>query len=231
MIVWLSSFPRSGNTMFRNLLFHLYGVRSYSLYDESLKDGRDGKGVADASMFANGIPEFVATDAEWHFVKTHEGPIDEAPAICLVRDGRDAFVSYAHFCRAYLSEAAQKSFEQVLRELIESKTPFNSWTAFLTAWSNRSPFARTIWVRYEDLVQEPSLVVERCLNQLEFDLPKVGEAIPDFADMQRRWPKFYRKGRVGSWRDEMPEELQRLFLKHHGAMMERFGYLDENPAD
>ena len=32
-----------------------------------------------------------------YFVKTHELPSDDSPAILLVRDGRDAMVSFAHY--------------------------------------------------------------------------------------------------------------------------------------
>jgi hypothetical protein len=39
MIVWLASFPRSGNTMLRILLHRFYGRLSYSLYEEGAVDG------------------------------------------------------------------------------------------------------------------------------------------------------------------------------------------------
>ena len=31
-MIWLASFPRSGNTFFRNVMFELYGLESYDYY-------------------------------------------------------------------------------------------------------------------------------------------------------------------------------------------------------
>jgi len=54
-----------------------------------------------------------------HFVKTHrqrDADVDESdPAICLVRDGRDAVVSWARL----LSEADPGRFEPQMRALID----------------------------------------------------------------------------------------------------------------
>ena len=34
MVVWLASYPRSGNTFLRIVLHRLYGVPTYSVYDD-----------------------------------------------------------------------------------------------------------------------------------------------------------------------------------------------------
>ncbi len=43
---------------------------------------------------------------------------------------------------------------------------------------------------------------------------------------------FFRRGRVGSWHDELAPDLVRKLIDTHGDMMRRFGYLDEkgNPT-
>jgi hypothetical protein len=232
MIVWLASFPRSGNTMFRMLLQELYGVRSHSVYDESpaaVPDPDTLLGVA-GSMRLAGLPQGLADDDGIHFVKTHEGPTDSSPAVCLVRDGRDALVSYAHFQRSFIPAHTGRPFETVLRELITSRHVFHSWSENVASWCRRSSAAPNAWVRYEDMVKDPLTTVARCLHQLRIELPKVGETIRDFAELQQRWPKFFRKGKTGAWREEMPDELHRLFWQHHGSMMERFGYLEDRPS-
>ena len=35
-IIWLASYPRSGNTLLRTVLWHCFGLRSASLYPEDL---------------------------------------------------------------------------------------------------------------------------------------------------------------------------------------------------
>jgi hypothetical protein len=49
-------------------------------------------------------------------------------------------------------------------------------------------------------------------------------ALPDFPALQARWPEFFRKGRVGSWREEMSPALHELFWARHAEAMLRFGY-------
>jgi hypothetical protein len=233
MIVWLASFPRSGNTMFRMLLHRLYGIRSYSLYDESFREGHPLGAEFPreiGSMQQDGVPEGLDRDGAVHFVKTHGPPTDAAPAVCLVRDGRDAVVSYAHFRRSFEPSMKQRPFEQVLRELIVTENIFHSWSKHTKAWVQRATTAPAVWAGYETLVQTPVATVARCLRQLDVDLKPVSGSVPDFAELQRRWPTFFRKGGTGGWRDEMPEELHRLFWQHHGTLMERFGYLDGRPA-
>lgn len=39
--------------------------------------------------------------------------------------------------------------------------------------------------------------------------------VPDFEDLHSKWPSFFRKGKRGSWVDEMPDDLHWLFWDHH----------------
>lgn len=42
MIVWLASYPRSGNTFLRVLFRHVFGIETYSVYNDLLDIGSDG---------------------------------------------------------------------------------------------------------------------------------------------------------------------------------------------
>ncbi len=77
-------------------------------------------------------------DAEIHFVKTHQLPGDNSPAIYLVRDGRDACVSYAHYRvdfegnlswveRQRARVCRRWQFNSALRDVIEGNTPYGAW--------------------------------------------------------------------------------------------------------
>lgn len=46
MIVWLASYPRSGNTYLRMLLHQLHGLKTYSVYDDPLLELLDGSAEA-----------------------------------------------------------------------------------------------------------------------------------------------------------------------------------------
>lgn len=118
MIVWLAAYPRSGNTFLRVVLHRLYGVPTYSVYeDDDPVAQRVGPALvgyrprqADRQLIADG--------PEVHLVKTHKRRrAGGHPVIYLVRDGRDAVVSAARL-RAATEPAADEGrsrFERLLR--------------------------------------------------------------------------------------------------------------------
>lgn len=104
MIVWLASFPRSGNTFFRIALHRLYQVPTYVVYDVDGVAEQIGTDLMDARDRPGTLDEMRASP-EVHFVKTHRQRDDPSVAeadraICLVRDGRDCVVSWARLWTA-----------------------------------------------------------------------------------------------------------------------------------
>src|SRR5262245_61488963 len=96
MIVWLASYPRSGNTFLRAALHGLYGCQSIDRYtanrplSSQVPYGFSMRLPKDTSL------EELAKSNSLYAVKTHDLPSSDChPAIYLVRDGRDALVSYA----------------------------------------------------------------------------------------------------------------------------------------
>src|SRR5690348_16713218 len=91
MITWLASYPRSGNTLLRAILREMFGVQSYSLYDDKNDFGNKPEVAEAVGHVSHGrTPEefyrFAADSSEMYFVKTHEAPRDDSPAIYVVRD-------------------------------------------------------------------------------------------------------------------------------------------------
>lgn len=229
MIVWVSSFPRSGNTFLRIVLKRLYAVRSSVVYDVdgvAERLGRDLVGFAERPATIEAMRE----SDEVHFVKTHrqrDQQVDEADrAICLVRDGRDALVSWARM----VSEADSSRFETELRAMItrRDKVGTGSWGRNILSWLRPSVPHRTL-LRYEDVVREPRSAVERVLSVLVADLrPLVDAQIPSFAELQQTDDRFFRRGLTASHRDEMPDELHKLFWSQpdNVVAMRLLGYAD-----
>jgi hypothetical protein len=226
MIVWLASFPRSGNTMVRILFNKVYGLMSHSLYEE-----RPGEGGVENIASVMGSAGQVTDPADLraqpgrYFVKTHGLPPDDSPALYVVRDGRDALVSYAHFVRTYEKSMAERyTFPEVLRLLIESRDHFGGWSGNVGAWRARPALAPTVWLRFEDVVRQPRATLDGALCRLGFEPKPCGDAPVTFEDLRRRWPDFFRKGKVGGWREELTGDLERLFWQHHGEAMDWLGY-------
>jgi hypothetical protein len=213
MIIWIASYPRSGNRYFRALLKKLYGIQhkeNHAFTPESLAQA--------------------AAAAERHYVKTHELPgSDRHAAVYLLRDGRDTLVSYAWFLlqvRQNKDEIAPAEFRGMLEQLIHSAHPqFGDWSDNVRAWRKR---ANATVVRYEDLVREPRELVMQVVGQLDPDLPLRPDAfVPTFEEMKQLNPKVVRRGKVGSWQDEFPEDLLPAFWRRHGTMMREVGYGEE----
>jgi hypothetical protein len=72
--------------------------------------------------------------------------------------------------------------------------------------------APTVVLHYEDLVADTAKAVQGAVSSLMLPLrPIAAAATPKFPDLQARDATFFRRGIVGSHRDEMPAELHDLF--------------------
>lgn len=225
MKLWLASFPRSGNTFFRNILYYCYGIES-STYHNEKHYPLD--------------PDY----AKFTIVKTHLLPSDlpagKFPVVYLIRDGRDSLVSMAHQKKDLLDKG-EGNFQDNLREAIIAAdgSYFGGWSKNVEQWMDKAD----IVIRYEDLVADPFGSVERLRTLIDLPQPdksklptfeklKSGEAYfgkgeltgLKLEDPQQIKKAFFRKGKQGAWREEMPEELHDLFWNYHGEIMERVGY-------
>lgn len=228
MKCWLASFPRSGNTFFRNILYYVYGLESSTWHKES-----------DYPVDEN--------YSSFPFVKTHLLPEEleptdpSVPAIYLVRDGRDAMVSIAHHRSDIVYPGSD--FYENLKEAITAAEGsfFGGWSVNALRWIERAD----IIIRYEDLIKDPKAQFQRVEKLI--DMPEARwENLPDFKSMKFGKPKyggqttsksikisdeefskkFFRKGKAGGWKEDMPDDLLGLFWRKHGEVMDRLGYAD-----
>lgn len=220
MIVWLASYPRSGNTFLRIVLHCLYGVPTYSIYED---DDPVGQRVGTDLVGYRPKPvdrTMMSESAEIYFTKTHKRHKgDRHRAIYLVRDGRDAVISHARL-RVSQQHAAERDrrmmFETFLREeiarpYIDGQPSSGTWGGNVLSWLGVVKAPRTI-LRYEDLVVDPRGSVERAVSSLLPELvPNTAADIPSFGDLHRVDPLFFRRGVAQSHRDEMSDELHELF--------------------
>lgn len=197
-MVWIASYPRSGNNLFLTTLQRVYGMAHASIY----------RGESNAP-----------------FVKTHNlaDRHEMDPGVYIVRDGRDSLVSYAHWVRWHGRVPPEWSYEESLRMLIERKRPpTGSWSSNVRSWRTRK--APTALVHYENLIEDSPVAVRRAVESLGVALPEPQARMPTFEEMHRRRPDIARRGKVGAWEDEMPPELHELFWELHGEEMRAMGY-------
>lgn len=225
MIIWLASYPRSGNTFFRILLKQLYGINTPTVYVgadyTAFEVGKDLVG----HVAVEWTIDEMAAKPEVLIVKTHRRAPEEYPAIYLHRDGRDAIVSYAR------KKSKNTSYHSVLKELITtSESSTGTWGQNVLHWLNRDS-GNTVFVSYEELIANPESVVEQTLSKFNFITPlqRLDQNAPTFEDLHTINSQFFRRGVIGSFKDEMPDELHKLFWQqpeHHEAM-QLLGYLRE----
>lgn len=224
-MIWISSFPRSGNTFFRNILVEVYRLESSSFYD----------GIGEPENYK-----------EFPFVKTHMRPeeLDDLhgegiKAIYLVRDGRDSLVSMAHQ-RKDIYEPESDFESNFIEAMIAAEgSYFGGWSKNVEDWIDRSD----VFIRFEDLIQNPIDEVEK-INRI-YKLPEKNEEnLPTFKSLKFGKPKYgrgkrvanseeeeldiikksFRKGKAYGWKEELNTNLQNLFWSYHRDMMERMGY-------
>jgi hypothetical protein len=143
---YLVSYPRSGNTLVREYLAILQGRPQFSLYDG------DVVGTSEAGL----TPDLDHVE----IIKSHQIPSLDGPLIYLVRDGRNASLSFLYM--AFLFGGHQfSSLSEVyagLRHLDESEGSWGSHVAKALALSKTRSL---LLARYEDLVRRPELILSR----------------------------------------------------------------------
>jgi hypothetical protein len=76
-----------------------------------------------------------------------------------------------------------------------------TWGRTVLSWV-KPPAPQRVLLRYEDLVHEPRGSGHEAVADA---------VIPSFADLHGVDPRFFRRGRTGTYRDELPPDLHRLF--------------------
>jgi len=222
-MIWLASFPRSGNTYFRNILFEVYGISSSAYHhDPNIKK--------DLNFESHAV------------VKTHLLPsqlpdhLQEAKSVYLVRDPRDALLSLAHH-RKDLIEAGSDLYLNLQEAILaENGSHFGGWTENTRQWVAKAD----IVIRFQDLVADPIGEVERLRAILDLPPPEVTK-LPTFEQLKSGEPRYgssrkqstagkdrnrkmFRKGIVGGWKDELPSYYERIIYENHGKQMKCMGY-------
>lgn len=208
MITWLASYPRSGNTLYRMYLYHMKGIETYSIYNDHDIEGMGASGAVGHRKMTQSV-KACAEAPGMFYVKTHGMPLDDSQAIYIVRDVRDTLVSYAHYMQDI--DGFKQEYEAILLQLITGNR-WGGWSGNVLTWIERP--ATVDIVKYEDMVEGRWGILGM---GIEGDMPS-------FSELNRQWPQFFRKGRVGAWREEMSDNLEALCWHHHGKVMERLGY-------
>lgn len=228
MIVWLASYPRSGNTLLRTILYQTMGLKSLperTEWPRLLKTKPDLRETD--KVFGEVHPEMpweefypMATASEQvYLVKTHEGPTDDQPAIYVVRHGRKAIYSYLKYHRSRLPE-----LERTLMEIVTGHDYYGDWTSHYRAWNEEGAGAPRLLVRYEDLLVATPELTGR-LGAFVAHPTKPCPWVNPFSILHQQEPDVFREGR-SEWKcpEEWGADIEWLFSVFHGPLMASLDY-------
>ena len=217
--VWIASYPRSGNTFLRIILQNIFRQPTYSIYRIAGQDFPDPS--ADALEEAPFLPvnwrQLLTQEpgAQPFFIKTHDAPEDDSPAIYLVRDGRAAIDSYFHYQQKFAFEHPS------LTAVIAGACQFGGWSEHYRAWQPLTR-PRTLFLQYERMVSNPAAVIPQIAGFLQ--LEPAAEKLPTFDELQARFPAFFRRGQSDEFLKEWSPSQKALFNECHGPVMRELGY-------
>lgn len=220
--VFLTSYPRSGNTWLRYLLMS-YRYPECDLDMPTIRKTMPDlhRGI-DADFFATPSPRVI---------KSHTLYCDEYPKILyLLRDGRDCYWSY--YNRQKHGNEYHKSFERFFYEANAGHIWPSSWHDHVRSWVEQDGDSPLLIVRYEDLVSQPLVQLR---NIVEFvgwawDAPLAERAI-QLASVESVWGGVQEVGKIGgvsggagAWRDVYSPKMLQDFNQVSGGLLRRFGY-------
>ncbi len=215
-IHWLASYPKSGNTWVRFLLYHyLYG----ELTESAALGRRIPDVLKDPLPVAGEGPMLVKT----HWVLSPKMPHVErtAGAIYVVRHPRDVVLSLINFYRLRDPEAPWTD-EFMARNFIQgggdpsiAKMGFGTWVENVSTWLIQRRFPMLL-VRYEDLKADAPKELRRMIEFLgePVDAARLARAVElsSFDRMRELEVKEKQSGNRGSLFDGGKAELDRGLL-------------------
>ena len=227
--VFVAGYPKSGHTWFQNLVAGIiYGVDPEIAPDTLIQEL-----VPDVHY-----KQYYKRFQTPMFFKSHHLPRPEYKRVVyLLRDGRDAMVSYFHFNRALYGSKID-----FLRMIAKGEYLFPcKWHDHVEQWLSNPYVAKMIVIKYENLLLQPIDELRTFCNfvgvrRSDDFLTQVIEKC-SFSKMSKKekesgwdnpvWPKdkpFVRRGEIGGYKDEMPPLVLNAFLGEASDTLRKCGY-------
>lgn len=234
--VFLCSYPKSGTTWLGFLLAQILRKDK----DEQLGLKSFDKYVPDVNLLytkRGSLAEY-ADRLGSRLFRCHATFDENLPrVICVLRDPRDVMLSYWHY-----QKFLKKDFTLSLGEYLQSDDHWPcEWDEHVASWLCPRRHPNLLVVKYEQMHEDTARVLKEVLDfsGLECSDQKIIQAVEDsrFEKMREAEEKFgvhgkagddnerfVRKGKKGSWRDEMSEGDVRILEEKYGETMRQAGY-------
>lgn len=230
--IFIVGYPKSGNTWMQSIISGLY----YGIDTQYLPDRLAQEIIPDVHA-----RRYYKRFGGINFFKSHHLPRpDYKNVIYIVRDGRDALISYYHF---NLNLGLDFSLEDMIlygKGLFPSK-----WHEHLKQWIENPYSAKILFIRYEDLILNPlneinrlcqfinierdDEIVKRVIQGTAFSKMKDKANIYDGMGHKllegEKGVNFFRSGKIGSYKNEIENRLLDYFDKESSVELKKFNYI------
>lgn len=171
--------------------------------------------------------------------------------VYIVRNPLDVAVSFAHHSSIPINEAikamryeSSSMSPQTSKGLqTQLEQPIGTWSHHVESWT-QNPLFKTCAIRYEDMNAAPEATFakiteflglphdaaqrDQAIRNSSFEVLQEQEATAKFRERPQNATKFFRNGKVGSWKDVLsPDQIDEV-VSDHGSVMQKFGYIDRN---
>jgi hypothetical protein len=230
--VFVASYPRSGNTWLRFMLYEI-------LVGESSSFKNVHQLVPDIGMQNKALPVLAE---EGRLIKTHEPYLPQyKKAIYLVRDARDVALSEFAFQKAL--GLAKDDFEIYLPRFLNGRVnPFGSWTSHVDSWMNAKDtgLADVLLVRFDEMRSQPENSLAQMMEFLGVPVKAetirkavANNSVEKMRDKEKVNPqkasakgRFIRSGAVGGWRERFTDAQAKLVERYAGNVLNRLGFAE-----
>lgn len=228
--VFIVGFPKSGNTWMQSLITMLV----YGIHNDVMSDKMAQFFVTDMHY-----SKYYRRFGKTTYFKTHGLPTAQyKKVIYIVRDGRDAILSY------YQMNKKQNKDVSLQDMILDGKEVFPcSWDEHVRIWMKNPYHANILWIRYEDLLanglQELKKIsvflgLERSSDQIKntmegCEISKMKNREKFFGLYNKTWKSsesFFGSGKVGSHLQELPKALINSFNERSYNELRQFNYLE-----
>lgn len=226
MIIWLASYPRSGNTFLRIVFNSVFNIKTYELYSIEGKHGENNISDIIGHKFLpeNFDFEKARISKKKYYIKTHElvdrANIDEDDKIIyLVRNGLDSTLSFEKYLHNY-----EKKDSQFLN-IIHGNTPYSSWAEHTRQWHRVD---NKLIIKFEELIDDPMEAANKIAQYLH--IKPINDSVPTFEELHKINSQFFRKGEKHNNRLLSELELGLFWVNSYEEMV-RFRYTDNMPDE
>ncbi len=226
--VFLASYPKSGNTWTRFLIAHL-------LKKEPVKYSELETFIP--SMYRS--LEKINQAKSRRIIKTHHADISNLPKVLyIVRDGRDALVSYYHFFQD------TKNFKGTFEDFYWHKknTAIGEWGIHVKKafeFQSKNP-SKILVIKYESLLMDTAMLLSQIadflsvpynddiinfsVQQSSFGQLKKKQEQQEGIDIDGKKVNFFRKGTSNQWQGYFKEKELNHFYSTNKNVLTRLGY-------